>query len=245
MTKVLAVANTAGGTGKTTTAHALAVACTEYGRRTLLVDADPRATLTYLLGKEQSRRSLTDVLRSDANLESVVVPIDERFSFLPVDSRLARLEEMHPIELAKVFRDALNNVDSMYDLVILDCSSNISQVAALAFACADFIIAPTADSIVSIRGVLQAKELAESLAPTHQPIWLGALSVQTVASRQGLVALLNQDMRVWETEISYFKGAGAPTRGAKSIISNYPASATAENYREFAYFLLEEMQKFS
>jgi cellulose biosynthesis protein BcsQ len=241
MTKVLAVVNTAGGTGKTITAHALAVACAEYGRRTLLVDFDPRANLTYLLGREQSRRTVTDLLRGEVNLESVVQPTDERFSFVPSNSRLARLESDDPIRLSQIFRKALEQADPEFDLVILDTASSISNVIAAAIAAADFLLGVTADSMVSVRGVLQSKELAESLATEHQGVWLGALPIHMSASNPGLVSLLNQDMRVWEPAISYSKGAGLPQRGSKSIISNFPASVTAENYRELAYFLLEEL----
>jgi cellulose biosynthesis protein BcsQ len=40
VSKIVAIAKVAGGTGKTTTAHALAVACVEYGKKVLLLDLD-------------------------------------------------------------------------------------------------------------------------------------------------------------------------------------------------------------
>ena len=50
MTDVLAVANQKGGVAKTTTVHSLGVASAELGRRTLVVDLDPQACLTFSLG---------------------------------------------------------------------------------------------------------------------------------------------------------------------------------------------------
>jgi chromosome partitioning protein len=57
VTSVIAITNIAGGTFKTTTAHALAVASVEYGKKVLLIDLDPRADLTFTLGFEKSSRN--------------------------------------------------------------------------------------------------------------------------------------------------------------------------------------------
>ena len=63
MTDVLAVANQKGGVAKTTTVHSLGVASAELGRRTLVVDLDPQACLTFSLGFDPDalERSLHDV----------------------------------------------------------------------------------------------------------------------------------------------------------------------------------------
>ena len=53
MSSVIAVLNIAGGTYKSTTAHSLAVASVEYGKKVLLIDLDPRAELTFNLGYEK------------------------------------------------------------------------------------------------------------------------------------------------------------------------------------------------
>ena len=50
MTSIIAIANLAGGTHKTTAAHSLSVATVEYGKKVLLIDLDPRAELTFNVG---------------------------------------------------------------------------------------------------------------------------------------------------------------------------------------------------
>ena len=60
MISVIAVANIAGGTYKSTTAHSLAVASVEYGKKVLLIDLDPRSELTFVLGYEKARETITD-----------------------------------------------------------------------------------------------------------------------------------------------------------------------------------------
>jgi len=56
MGTIIAVANQKGGVGKTTTVLNLGAALQEAGRRVLLVDIDPQASLTLALGTEDSER---------------------------------------------------------------------------------------------------------------------------------------------------------------------------------------------
>jgi chromosome partitioning protein len=63
MTSIIAVANIAGGTHKTTAAHSLSVAIVEYGKKVLLIDLDPRAELTFNVGFERSRETIVEMLQ--------------------------------------------------------------------------------------------------------------------------------------------------------------------------------------
>ena len=77
MTDVLAVANQKGGVAKTTTVHSLGVASAEMGRRTLVVDLDPQACLTFSLGfdPDHLERSLHDVFVRRAGVAEVALPV--------------------------------------------------------------------------------------------------------------------------------------------------------------------------
>ena len=52
-TQIIAVANQKGGVGKTTTCANLGIGLTQAGKKVLLVDADPQASLTISLGNPQ------------------------------------------------------------------------------------------------------------------------------------------------------------------------------------------------
>jgi cellulose biosynthesis protein BcsQ len=60
--KIISIANTTGGSGKSTTALAVAVAAAEYGRNVLLIDLDERANLTFQLAIENPRFTMLKLL---------------------------------------------------------------------------------------------------------------------------------------------------------------------------------------
>lgn len=132
--KLIAIANTAGGVGKTTSAHAIAVASTEYGKKTLVIDADPGAGLTFCCGIENPRVSTLEYLTGEFSLESATLKTTERFNLLPAATRLSALNIDDAISTEK-FREATRE----FDLVIVDTATGPNRLATYFLALADLL----------------------------------------------------------------------------------------------------------
>ncbi|MDT5237855.1 MAG: chromosome partitioning protein, partial [Mycobacterium sp.] len=87
MTRVLAVANQKGGVAKTTTVASLGAAMAEKGRRVLLVDLDPQGCLTFSLGQDPDKLtvSIHEVLLGDVEPSVALVPTVEGMTLLPAN----------------------------------------------------------------------------------------------------------------------------------------------------------------
>ena len=148
MISVIAVANIAGGTYKSTTAHSLAVASVEYGKKVLLIDLDPRSELTFVLGYEKARETITDLLQGKTLSQSNDITTAERFDFIGADSRLASFNDTKAL---KIF---LSSLAASYDVVIIDTPAQIDSRLAMALVAADALVVPTSTSIHSLRGAI-------------------------------------------------------------------------------------------
>ena len=142
----IVIASFAGGVGKTTTAHSLATAMCEYGQKTLLIDADPNATLTFLCGVENPRFTLLEVLNG-SSLQRSVVSTGERFSLLPGSARLNEISEFTSLPEGEDF-----------DLSVVDTASSLNPLAVSLIKVAELIVVPVSDSISSIRAALHIRD---------------------------------------------------------------------------------------
>ena len=117
MSKVICVANTAGGVGKTTTAHALAASFVDYGKSVLLIDLDPKGDLTFRVGRDCDRSLIADYLAGMPISLDAFEKTAERFTFIATDSRI------NNVTLPKTLSEFLVKLSAFNDLSEFSFSS--------------------------------------------------------------------------------------------------------------------------
>ena len=97
---IIAVVNQKGGTAKTTTVENLGIGLSKQGKKVLLIDADPQASLTISLGYPQPddlELTLSDLLNGTISenpvaLDEVLIHQQEGIDLIPSNISLAGLE---------------------------------------------------------------------------------------------------------------------------------------------------------
>ena len=220
--KIVAVANTAGGSAKTTLAHALAVAAVEYGKKTLLIDCDPKASLTFRVGRETTRLTLADFL-SGASIRSEDLDSHaERFDFIAADSRVGNGFTGQDM---KTF---IEKLPKSYDLVIIDTPSDVNSSLKSSLDVADLILVPYSNTLHHLRGATQISKLSGDTP----------LKLLTIGESSTPIKEFSQ----WDHldgSCSIAKEIEAAGQTTRSVLTHAKNSTVASQLRECAYSVLE------
>jgi chromosome partitioning protein len=134
-TPILVFASFAGGVGKTTLAHAVAVACAEFGKKALLIDLDLSGALTFKLGHERTRQNVINCV--------------ERF-------------DLRPHTATDSLSNLIAEIPEKYDLVLIDSASLFTPELEQLLKAADLVVSPVRESIHSLRGALAVMKITSA-----------------------------------------------------------------------------------
>jgi len=161
MPRMIAIANQKGGVGKTTVTVNLGVALAELGRRALLIDLDPQASLTLSLGQvpDAQERAIYDALLAAADgeptpLSKITIRAGD-VDLIPsnIGLSVADVELSGPLG-AFALRDALETLPARYDYVLIDCPPNLGVLTLSALLAAGEVLIPLSADYLSTRGLV-------------------------------------------------------------------------------------------
>ena len=159
--EVWTVANQKGGVGKTTSTITLAGLLAEKGKRVLLVDTDPHASLSYYFGIESEDLDLsvydlfTQVSSTEQILQSLCPTHYNRLDILPATMGLATLDRALGDKggMGLVLKKAMNKISQNYDYILMDCPPVLGVLMVNALAAANRIIVPVQTEFLALKGL--------------------------------------------------------------------------------------------
>jgi chromosome partitioning protein len=160
-TRVIALANQKGGTGKTTTAAALAALLAQ-DAPVLAIDCDPQGNLTQACGfnPDEQERTLYSVLVEDVPLEETflrVGPPPPELRLVPANLDLAETwrRVAGRVGLETLLQTSLAPVLRHFRYIILDCPPSLDMLTINALVAATEVIVPVDMSVFSVRGMIK------------------------------------------------------------------------------------------
>jgi len=248
---VICIVNQKGGVGKTTTAAALAHGLSEHGKRVLLIDWDPQASLTISLGfnPEQLQKTVYDALVSVVNgngtqsiLDAIATTTNPSVDLAPANVELsqAQLDLVTIPQREQVLKKIIQPVRKKYDFILIDCLPSLGLLTINALVAADKVLIPLQADFLAMKGlamllttIIRVKErlnprleIAGVVFTMTNPRTLHCKEVMDVTKK----AFSNR-IHVFETVIpTSVRFKEAPAAG-QSILSYAPDSDGAQAYR--------------
>jgi chromosome partitioning protein len=154
--RIIAIAMTKGGVGKTTTAVNLSHGLALRGQWVLLVDADTQGQCAKALGVP-AEVTLNEILLGQATVLEAVYRARDNLDLIASEHHLtaaalavARRERDGHLALAEALAPAADR----YDTVVIDAAPGVDAIAVNVLGCADEVVAPVALTPAALAGVL-------------------------------------------------------------------------------------------
>lgn len=155
----ISVANHKGGVGKTAIAQNVGALLAENGRRVLLIDIDPQASLSGAFGIEDTEQNLAGVLggadEGYLGMNDIIRAVGERLDLAPSDISLAAAELglISRVGRENVLKRVLRPLDGRYDVILIDCPPSLAILTINALNASAGVLIPTQPQAADLRGL--------------------------------------------------------------------------------------------
>jgi chromosome partitioning protein len=170
MGRNVALVNQKGGVGKTTVTLGLAGAAQAAGHRVLVVDLDPQAASSWVLGIDPTEveYSTAEVL-AKGQLGSAVLASEwgDGVDVIAASPRLQLREHASGKEPATRLRLALAGLDGQYDAILIDCPPSLGNLTVNGLTAADHAIIVVEPAALGLRGIGAVADVVDEVWDAH------------------------------------------------------------------------------
>lgn len=259
---VIACVNQKGGTGKTCTAENLGIGMVQEGKKVLLVDMDPQASLTISLGyprpddlpvtvSDQMAKVMQDM---PVPLKEGILTHEEGVNLMPASIALSGLEVslVNAMSRESILKQYLEPLKKEYDFIILDCMPSLGMLTVNALAAADQLVVPVQAQYLSAKGLEQLLQTVNKVKRQINPkLRVEGILLTMVDSRTNnakeIASLIREaygsKLKVFDVEVPRSVRAAEISAEGKSIFAHDPGGKVADAYRQLTKEVIHDAEK--
>lgn len=246
-TKIIILAIQKGGTGKTTTAAALAHAAARSGARCLAVDLDPQGQLSFTMGADMSRRGSFDLLTGAAGaLEVTQRPQEGGPDIIPASWSLATITSAPGS--ARRLQKALAPVRALYDYIVIDTPPTVGELQYNALQAGTDLVIPVSADIYSLQSLYQITDTAHQIQKSNPRLLIRGIVFTRYDGRGTIARSMRDTITAKSAEmglpcLGVIRQAVAAQEAAalqRSLLQYAPRSKPARDYMELFKRITED-----
>lgn len=184
--KILAFSNKKGGVGKTTSALCVAAYLSQLNKKVLAIDLDSQGNFTTASNGDDAVQGTLEFLKG-APLEDVLQKND-RYDFIGADRRLADHEnDFNDFARESYLRNAIKNISTQYDYIILDTPPSMGVITLNALAAADEVIIVCQADSFSVEGLKSMRRNIQQVRDSYnEKLTVGGILLTRYNARTNL-----------------------------------------------------------
>ena len=228
------------------------------GKKVLLVDLDPQASLTISMGFREPDKldgTITDIFMKVVNDEQIpqgfaLHPVTDRLDLLPssIDLSATEVSLVNAMSRELVLRSYMDRICSEYDYVLIDCMPSLGILTVNALACAGSVLIPVQPAYLPVRGLQQLIRTIYTVKRRLNSALMIEGILFTMVDRRTLYAKeiveeVNQaygdTIPIFQMVIPMSVRASETSQAAKNIYDYDPQGKAAKAYRELTKEVLQ------
>jgi chromosome partitioning protein len=151
---IIALFNQSGGVGKTTLTMNIGYHLGKLGKKVLLIDDDPQASLTIFMGLEPNQlpKTLYNAVVKEEPLE--IIPDIFGMDLVPSNISLstAEMELVGAIMGELRLKQALEDIQDNYDFILIDCPPSLGILSIMSLVASTHVLVPIQTEFKALKG---------------------------------------------------------------------------------------------
>lgn len=249
MASVISVALQKGGTGKSTTAQALASTLGLKKKKVLLIDMDSQGNVTYSSGIDNPSLSIVNVLEESCTASNAIIQC-KYYDMIAADSYLANVEISDDVE-PTLLKTAINPIRNQYDFIIIDTPPALGNLSFNSIVASDYVLIPVEARVFALQGLSALCDTISSIKKgINQKLQVAGILIVKFNNRTILSMdikdmikdfAVNRDIPIFDTVIREGIAVAEAQTVRKSLIDYAAKSKPNIDYENFTEEFLQRI----
>lgn len=255
-TRIISLTNNKGGVGKTTSTLNIGVGLANRGRRVLLIDLDPQASLTISLGlnsKDFLDKSIVQVLTKQKDVKECLFKIRENVYIIPSNKLLNDAEDLIKGKNFResILKNALDPIKEVFNYILIDCPPSLNVFTDNGLTASNEVFIPIEAEYLALQGTSQLVEKVNEIKEGNPNLKITGVFLTKYDQRKNLnkqvKEVLEQTFKgeVFNTNINTNVALAEAPSHQKDIFSYEPTSSGAKDYASLVEEIIRQEGAFN